>query len=78
MKGNKISLFQGFLKLTKRVRKSKTNSFTTSIFSLPNELLIKEVLARVAATSVCDFFNLILRCFYFYFLGLHLYLIKVD
>ncbi|XP_016695575.1 putative F-box protein At1g67623 isoform X1 [Gossypium hirsutum] len=58
--GNKISSFQGFLKLTKRVRKSKTNSFTTSIFSLPNELLITEVLARVAATSVCDFFNLIL------------------
>ncbi|KAK8703052.1 hypothetical protein V6N13_021382 [Hibiscus sabdariffa] len=43
-----------------RTRKGKTNPFPT-IFSLPNEL-IAEVLARVAAISVSDLFNVVLSC----------------
>ncbi|GMI67320.1 hypothetical protein HRI_000401300 [Hibiscus trionum] len=44
----------------KRNRRTKTNPFPT-IFSLPNEL-IAEVVARVAATSANDFFNVVLSC----------------
>ena len=65
-KGNKRSSCQGFPKLTKR-RKSKRKLFPT-IFSLPNEL-ITEVLARVAAYSVNDFFDVKLRFVFFSFIN---------
>ncbi|KAK8693041.1 hypothetical protein V6N13_070640 [Hibiscus sabdariffa] len=48
----------------KRNRKNKTNPFPT-IFSLPNEL-IAEVLARVAAISASDLFNVVLRCVFLF------------
>ncbi|EOY22887.1 hypothetical protein QQP08_010160 [Theobroma cacao] len=58
-KGNKRSSCQGSPKVKKR-RKSKTNLFP-NIFSLPNELMT-EVLARVAAYSFHDFFDVKLSC----------------